>query len=506
MVWMTRYQVFATAVGVVICSGALGAQQATATKPKAKTVHADTAAAKPDTVHHFSGVIGVALDSIHGGKLSGATVYVVGTNRQGTTDSQGQFRIDSVPPGEHRLTLSHPELDTLGLAVTTQPIAMPAGRYAVVRLATPSQTAVLGLYCPKERMTAGPAAVIGRVLDADTDAPDSGARVTMDWLQLEVSAAIGVKHMPIVREARADEHGMFSICGIPPNVKAQLRAAVGKETTAGVPMSDEDGSVLMLALLHVAGPDTGHAAAPAPTAGTQTVAAAPTGPRLRTGRAAVTGRVTDMSGKPLAGVDVSLQGAAPTTTTAADGSFTLRGLPAGTQALVLRHVGYSMTDYTVDLSNIAMRRADVRMAVAPPMLPTVAVEGKRDKGLRDVGYTTRAKAGIGTYITEDEIAQRQPTQMTDLFTQVRGIRVQYTQEGYPVLTDSRDASGGCVSYVIDGVPTQMPDPTDFNDMIHPDEVSAIEIYTGAEAPAQFQVGGNSSCEVIVVWTKTKIGG
>ena len=75
-----------------------------------------------------------------------------------------------------------------------------------------------------------------------------------------------------------------------------------------------------------------------------------------------------------------------------------------------------------------------------------------------------------------------------------------------MITDSRDASGGCVSYVIDGVPQQMPDPQDFNDFIHPDEVSAVEVYTSAEAPAQFQVGGNSSCLVIVIWTKTKVGG
>jgi hypothetical protein len=52
----------------------------------------------------------------------------------------------------------------------------------------------------------------------------------------------------------------------------------------------------------------------------------------------------------------------------------------------------------------------------------------------------------------------------------------------------------------------MPDPQDFNDFMHPDEVSAVEVYTAAEAPAQFQVGGSSSCEVIVIWTKTKIGG
>jgi Carboxypeptidase regulatory-like domain/TonB-dependent Receptor Plug Domain len=500
------------AVLTILTSGPLAAQQGTTpAKPKAKSTHAaDSTPAKPDTVQHFSGVIGVAIDSIHGTKLEGATVSVVGTNRHGITDSQGQFRIDSVPPGEYRLTVSHPELDTLALAVTTQPIAMPIGRYAVVRLSTPSAIAVLGLYCPKEKLLAGPGAVVGRVLDADTDAPDSGARVVLYWTQLDVSAAIGVKHIPRVRETHVDEHGMFSICGIPATLDGQLRASLGKQVTADVPINVQDG-LLTLAMLHVAAPDTAPPPPPAPVASTPgakapVIAASNVVTGLRTGHASVTGRVTDESGRPLEGVDVSLQGAAPTTQTAADGTFTLRGLPAGTQALILRHLGFALTNFTVDLSNINMRRADVKMAPAPPMLAAVRVEGKRDKGLRDVGYTTREKAGIGVYITEDQIAQRQPTQMTDLFTQVRGIRVQYTSEGYPVLSDSRDATGGCVSYVIDGVPTPMPDPTDFNDFMHPDEVSAIEVYTAAEAPAQFQTGGSSSCEVIVIWTKTKIGG
>jgi len=136
----------------------------------------------------------------------------------------------------------------------------------------------------------------------------------------------------------------------------------------------------------------------------------------------------------------------------------------------------------------------------------VTIEGKRDKGLREVGFTTRQRAGLGHYLTEDQIAQRQPMQMTDLLTQMPGIRMDYSS-GYPVPTSSRDAMGGCVSYVIDGVPQQFGLETqDFNDYMHPDEVSAMEVYSPSEAPAQFQVGGNSSCEVIVIWTKTKIGG
>ena len=150
------------------------AQQTTppATPPASKTKGKPAAAPAPkqppaDTTHHFSGVIGVAIDSIHGGPLRAATVTIVGTKGSGVTDSLGQFRIDSVVPGEYKLQLSHPLLDSIGVAIETQPIAMPLARYAVVRLSTPSQSTVLSLFCPPDKRLTGPSAVIGRVLDAE---------------------------------------------------------------------------------------------------------------------------------------------------------------------------------------------------------------------------------------------------------------------------------------------------------------------------------------------------
>jgi hypothetical protein len=373
-------------------------------------------------------------------------------------------------------------------------------------LATPSQQAALSIYCPKEKLVVGPGAVVGRVLDADTDAPDSGAHVMLVWTQLEVGAATGVHRVSRVREARVENDGMFRICGVPTNIQGALHASRGKSTTAEVAIVPQ-GDVLSLALLHLAAPDTTPVVASAAPATAPGGAAAPasavTG--LRRGNAVVSGRVTDLQGRPLSGASVTVDGAASTTNAMSDGSYTLRELPAGTQALVVRKLGFAPTRVAVDLSNRRPWHADVKMRPAPPTLPTVVVEGKRDKGLREVGFSTRQKAGLGHYITEDQIADRQPMQMTDIFTTMPGIHVDYSS-GYPVLTSSRDAMGGCVSYVIDGIPQQMPDPHDFNDFMHPDEVSAIEVYSPSEAPAQFQTGGNSSCEVIVIWTKTKVGG
>ncbi len=132
-------------------------------------------------------------------------------------------------------------------------------------------------------------------------------------------------------------------------------------------------------------------------------------------------------------------------------------------------------------------------------------ESARDKGLREVGYTARAQKGVGEFVNEDQIAQRQPAQMTDLFTKVSGIRVDYSS-GYPLLTASSTPSGGCVSYIVDGQQVIMSNPEDFNSFMHPGDVSAIEVYAAPETPDQFRTRTDAQCEVIVIWTKKKIGG
>src|SRR5688572_22874680 len=92
----------------------------------------------------FSGVAGTVIDSIHGVvPLPNATVMVGSTGRKAVTDAEGRFRIDSIPAGDHSLTLIHPLLDTLNVAITTRAVAFPAGQTLSVELAVPSAERVI---------------------------------------------------------------------------------------------------------------------------------------------------------------------------------------------------------------------------------------------------------------------------------------------------------------------------------------------------------------------------
>jgi hypothetical protein len=102
----------------------------------------------------------------------------------------------------------------------------------------------------------------------------------------------------------------------------------------------------------------------------------------------------------------------------------------------------------------------------------------------------------------DEIQQRQATRMTDLFRTVPSLRVVPSGMDY-VVESARDAQGGCVNYVVDGAPYKSLYAGDVDRLMPPNDVAAIEVYSGAGTPAEFQSPGSSSCTTIVMWSRFK---
>jgi len=80
---------------------------------------------------------GFVMDSIHNAPLADARVTVEGTNRSGMTTAEGRYRIDSIPPGPHRVVVTHALLDTVGLSMRTPAYPFAAGQAHELDLAVP---------------------------------------------------------------------------------------------------------------------------------------------------------------------------------------------------------------------------------------------------------------------------------------------------------------------------------------------------------------------------------
>lgn len=442
---------------------------------------------------------GVAFDSVHSEPLAGAIIQVEGSGRFGMTDSLGRFLVDSIKPGSYRLLVDHPIMDTLGITLVTPPMDVSANEVTRTVVTVPSGGAIVGMFCPAARRALGPGALVGRVREPDSDSAAVGARVSFVWFDPDPAglptALRPTRKTPRVREAIVGADGIYRLCGLPDRYEGKLQAQrKDGGATAEVIVTQDDG---LLALRSVS-------VAPLAVATAQDSAGKP-----RTsvkGRARVTGRVVNRNGAPVGNARIGLMGSSAATVTRANGEFVLDSVPAGTQALIVRQLGYRPTEVAVELSARTPTRVTVRLGEFVPELTPVEVVSRRDEGLQKVGFLDRKRSSAGGYfLTPEQIEKRKALQFTDLMRTIPGIQVS-SQNGQAMLTSNRSSSsgsGGCVTVFVDGAAWQQLTPGDLDSFVRPEEVAAVEVYNGVGVPAQFATVGQT-CSAVVVWTKTRV--
>ena len=473
----------------VICLAVIGLA-AGSTAPR-------SAAAQQGTM---ASVTGSVIDSIHGGvPLAGAVVKINDTKLQGTTDANGHFQIDNIPPGEHSLSLIHPLLDTLGVAINTKAVPFQAGPPLAVELAIPSVETVLSMSCAPAWRRRGPSALVGKVLDADNDTPLVGATVSLTWKELDLTT---LRKRDVVRKGTVGADGTYRICGLPGDVDGNVQAEFSGRKTAEVHVKMDEANPLGFQSLRI-GTTVVEEAPADTTGGRKAVAQGDTAKRLR-GPARLTGRVVNAAGAPVANARVDVSGTGAATLSREDGSFGFSDLPSGTQALVVRQLGFEPVEVAVELTAKAPRQVTVTMSKPARVLDPVAVHAEASKdGLDQVGFSDRKKTGFGYFMGPDELNDRQATRMTDLFRTIPSLRITPSGNDY-IVESARDATGGCVNYVVDGAPYKSLYAGDVDRLMPPSDVAAIEVYTGSSTPVQFQQAGSSSCTTIVMWSKFKV--
>jgi carboxypeptidase family protein len=433
-----------------------------------------TRAQVPAKPSRFATIVGAVDDSLRRGPLANATVIVLGTERRTTTDARGVFTLDSLEPGELRLGIRHPLLDTLGLPILSDKVQITAGQRLEVVVQTATFASLRDRVCPRGGVISGPAMIFGRVLEADTDAPIQGASVSLVYRDLEIGDG-----RERVRQGRMRDDGSFVICGLPENIAGTVQAQRAAETTAELPVilrNDQLGTAILTMSL--------------------------SNERL----AAVQGRVTNKAGEPVEGAQVAVAGTATLGLTKADGTFSLSGLPSGTVEVVVRKLGLAQSTRAVPLTKREPRRLNVVMD-AVQVLAAIKIEGKLDAGLQKAGFLDRKKMGNGQFISPDDIARRKPEYFTDLMQTMSGFRVVEANGGRVVqATRSTGGAGdGCVNVFIDRSPFQVMSPGDLDAVLRLADLGAVEAYPSAtDTPAEFQVTGRG-CATLVVWTKTRLG-
>jgi hypothetical protein len=416
-------------------------------------------------------------------------------------DARGHYVLDSIPAGRYMIQLGHEVLDSLGLSLPISEIDIIPGETVTMPFALPSSTAMRNAVCRGLTLEKGTGAVVGRVVDADTERPLADADVAISWRDLSLDSTT---MRPAAEDhegwVRTGPRGEYRVCNVPTGswILIQLQYGGRAGNALRVSVSGEEGVVVRnlslsvseaptLAILDSVGATVRGLDREPTAADDSTVQLA------LTGTASVTGIVRSDEGRPLAGVEIRVVNAQPSTRTDDVGRFTLHGLPAGTQLLSVRRIGYLIGDVAVELraGRVVRRDVSLRRVVS---LDSIRVVARRRNHYADFEYR-RKNSPTGRFVTAAEIERQHPGELGIFVQHLGGFYVDGVGPYAHVFSNSARAGRhhcGEANVVIDGV-----DRASIN-FTPPNEIAALEVYPeAAGAPAQYR----AECGLIVIWTK-----
>ncbi len=224
------------------------------------------------------------------------------------------------------------------------------------------------------------------------------------------------------------------------------------------------------------------------------------------------GTVTTASAMPVAHAHVRVVGVDRRTFTSTDGRFQVAAVPIGRQALEVRMIGYA--PQIVSLNLAAGATVQLTVTLEPLALDTVKVVADATFSPGMGGFDERRGHGNGHFFARADIEKMQARQITDILRRVPGMRIQSGSGafgGSQTAQTARNVSGAgsrtCpMAYYVNGTPFPLTNDVPINHYFTPDEVTAIEVYTGAsQTPAQFNSTlSTARCGVVVIWTRNGV--
>jgi Carboxypeptidase regulatory-like domain len=335
---------------------------------------------------------------------------------------------------------------------------------------------VLSRFCADSARRVGQGALVGRVRSAEDGAPLAGVAVVLRWDELGVERATGQATItPHTQAAVTDDQARYRFCAVPryTPLLLQAQAADRRSGAVEVRLGDEPVFVRGLTLSLAAQTDSG-----------------------ARGTATLIGEVVTSVGQPVRGARANVDGAAGEAVSNDTGVFVLPQLPAGTQTLIVRAIGYLPKRLSVELRANSSGAATVVLDQTVRMLDSVRVLARRyaTRQAFQAAFEQRQRASPGgSFLDEERIGAHVYANTADIFRTIRGLTVSpdgivSVSRGAGSLTDAL-----CVPMLIlDGVQMQTT-----LDIVRPQEIRAIEVYRGSETPVQY----NDPCGAILIWTK-----
>lgn len=210
--------------------------------------------------------------------------------------------------------------------------------------------------------------------------------------------------------------------------------------------------------------------------------------------------IEDGSRRPLAGVEVLLDGTDHATVTDSAGRYILVGLPTGRRFLVFRMVGYRPVRSFLILARGDTIQVDGTMVAEGVRLDSITVTGRPVISMGLDGFAERRSRGFGKFFDSTELRRRDQMHTADLLGRFASIEISRQPGAWLAFNKRRNCAfeirlDGAV--IGGGAFMTPPDLRSFG----VSSLAAVEIYqTPGEVPLEYG-GRNASCGVILLWTR-----
>jgi Carboxypeptidase regulatory-like domain len=440
---------------------------------------------------------GTVTDSVRARPLAGVRVVAVGVQSPDVmrgaaiTDSAGRYHIDALPAGRYMVGFESPLLDSLEIALPGRAAEVAPGGSAAVNLAVPPAAKLRAAVCSGAALPSGTGAVYGHVVSAESESPLSDAVIALAWWERTVDRTT-LRSDSHLRTASVstDDGGWYRVCGVPTDTWLSVQLQHEGRTAPVIRTIVDD--TLGIAIRHLSfSPSGSHADADSGAVD------ASGGDALLSGTAVLGGVIRGTGDAPLASAEVRVRGTGAVGHTDASGRYSLGGLPAGTQVLDVRRIGYGAAETSVELRSGIVVTRDLRLQRIVN-LDSIRVVARRSRYVEFDRALNRKSLGA-YFLGPEELEQMRFAMTSDIIWRIPGFRVVGNGADAIVVSALSGSLRQCsANIVVNGAPNQP-----IND-VNPLNVGAIAAYPhggGFSQISEYDTRSGGHCGLILIWTK-----